>query len=324
MTARVPRVTLLAGGVGGAKMAEGLAALPVDLTVIGNIADDDEFHGLWISPDIDTLTYSLAGMIDRAQGWGVADEGHRALDVLSQLGQDCWMSLGDRDLGLHIWRTMRRARGDRPSTIAAEAARAFGVGARIVLPTDDRVQTRVLTDHGWIGFQDYFVRLKCAPEIRDLHFDGIDSARPTPEALQAIAGADVIVIAPSNPLVSIAPILGVPGIEEAIRRASTPRIAISPFIAGKVVKGPADRMMAALRQRADSVGVAARYAGLADILVIDDQDRALMADIAALGPRPECRPILMRDQADKERLAREVMDLARNLARNQTGNEARA
>lgn len=305
-----PQVTLLAGGVGGAKMAEGLAALPVDLTVIGNVADDDEFHGLWVSPDIDTLTYSLAGLINRDQGWGVADEGHRTLDVLSRLGQDCWMSLGDRDFGLHIWRSMRRARGDRPSVIAADAALAFSVAARIVLPTDDRVRTQVRTDAGWIGFQDYFVRQKCAPDIRELRFNGIDAARPTPEALQAISGADLIVIAPSNPLVSIAPILAVPGIKAAIRTARAPKIAVSPLIAGKVVKGPADRMMAALGMRVDAVGVAERYAGLADMLVIDNQDAELIPEIRALGPRPECRAILMQDQADKQRLASEILALA--------------
>ena len=309
------RVTLLAGGVGGAKMAEGLAALPdIALTVIGNIADDDEFHGLWVSPDIDTLTYSLAGLIDRSQGWGGADEGHRALEMLSRLGQDCWMSLGDRDFGLHIWRTMRRGRGDRPSLIAQDAARALGVGPRIVLPTDDRVQTRVRTDAGWLSFQEYFVREKCAPEIRELRFDGIDSARPTPEALAAITGADLLVLAPSNPLVSIAPILGINGITEAFRAAKAPKLAVSPFIAGKVVKGPAGRMMAALGMRADALGVAERYARLIDLLVIDDQDADLRDPIAALGMRAECRPILMRDQADKQRLAGELLELARVTA----------
>lgn len=304
-------VTLLAGGVGGAKMAEGLAALAdAELTVIGNVADDEEFHGLWVSPDIDTLTYSLAGLIDRRQGWGVADEGHRALEVLERLGQDCWMSLGDRDFGLHIWRTMRRRRGDRPSTIAADAARAFGVRPRLVLPTDDRVQTRIRTDGGWISFQEYFVRERCAPEVREIRFEGIEAARPTPEAIEAIGRAGLIVIAPSNPLVSIAPILAVPGIDEALRAAAAPRVAVSPFIAGKVVKGPADRMMAALGMRADVVGVAERYRGLVDMLVIDHADAALAPEVEARGIAAATLDILMRDQADKARLAAEVVGLA--------------
>ncbi len=302
------RITLLAGGVGGAKLAEGFQALDgVDLTVIGNVADDEEFHGLWVSPDIDTLTYSLAGRIDRSQGWGVADEGHRALEVLKDLGQDTWMTLGDRDLGLHIWRTMRRAQGDRPQNIAADIAKAFGVTAKIVLPTDDIVQTRVRTDAGWQSFQEYFVRDRCTPEVRDLTFTGAGVARPTAEALAALQGADLIVIAPSNPLVSIAPILAVPGIRDAVTSAPAPVIAVSPLIAGKVVKGPADRMMTALEHRADALGVAEIYRGLAQTLVIDNADAALAERIAALGIAPVMSDILMPDQPGKERLAREIL-----------------
>lgn len=306
------KVCLLAGGVGGAKMAEGLAAQEdVALSVIGNVADDESFHGLWVSPDIDTLTYSLAGMIDRSQGWGVADEGHRTLETLKLLGAETWMSLGDRDFGLHIHRTMRRAKGDRPSDIARDVARAFGVTPEILLPTDDVVQTRLRTTDGrWLSFQEYFVRERCAPEIREIAFTGMDMARPTPEALAAIASAELIVVAPSNPLVSIAPILGVPGIGQALRAATAPKIAVSPFIDGRVVKGPADRMMAALGLRADALGVARRYSGLADRLVIDHADAALSAGIAAEGMAPHRSDILMKTQADKARLAREILDLA--------------
>ena len=195
------KVTLLAGGVGGATRAEGFAALDdVALTVIGNIADDEEFHGLWISPDIDTMIYSLAGLVNRDQGWGVADEAGRALSVLDTLGADTWMYLGDRDLGLHIYRTERLRRGDRPSDIVRDVAERFGVEARILLPSDDRVRTRVKTADGWLSFQEYFVREKCRPEVEALTYAGIDEARPTPEALAALAQADLIVIAPSNPL----------------------------------------------------------------------------------------------------------------------------
>lgn len=319
MSAQKHKVTLLAGGVGGAKMAEGLAALPdVELSIIGNVADDDDFHGLWVSPDIDTLTYSLADVIDRNQGWGVADEGHRALETLNKLGADTWMSLGDRDFGLHIYRTMRRLRGDRPSEIARDVARSFGVQANILLPTDNKVQTRVRTDAGWLSFQEYFVRERCAPEVRALEFDGLEQARPAPEALAAIRQADLIVIAPSNPLVSIAPILGVPGITAALRAAHAQKIAVSPFIAGKVVKGPADRMMAALGERADAAGVAARYRGLADTLVIDHADAGLAGEIIAMGLTPVCSEILMKSQDDKTRLAREVVALALATADRET------
>ncbi len=304
------KVTLIAGGVGGAKMAEGLAALDhVALSVIGNVADDDEFHGLWVSPDIDTMTYTLAGLIDRDQGWGVADEGTRALSVLDRLGHDTWMTLGDKDFGLHIHRTARLRAGDRPSTIAAGVAARFGVRARILLPTDDRVQTRVRTDAGWLSFQEYFVRERCAPEVRELAYDGIEAARPTPEALAAISDADLLMIAPSNPLVSIAPILKIGGIEDALRQSAAPVWAVSPLIAGKVVKGPADRMMIALGQRADALGIAQTYAGLAEALVIDNADAALADDIAAAGVTPVCRDILMPDLIAKRRLAAEILDL---------------
>ncbi|PIE15657.1 MAG: 2-phospho-L-lactate transferase [Rhodobacterales bacterium] len=302
-------ITLLAGGVGGAKMAEGLDALAgVDLSVIGNVADDAQFHGLWVCPDIDTLTYSLADRIDREQGWGVADEGLRALSVLQELGDETWMTLGDRDFGLHIWRTHRLAQGHSRSQIAADAARAFGVKSRILLPTDDVVQTRVLTAAGWLSFQEYFVRERCAPAVQQLEFSGIRNAKPTAAALEAIAGADLIVFAPSNPLVSIDPILHVPGLRDAVVRAEAPKIAVSPLINGQVVKGPADRMMTALGMRADVVGVAQHYQGLIDTLVIDHQDARHSEEIARLGIRAVCDDILMKTRADKQRLAQAVCD----------------
>jgi len=306
------RVTLIAGGVGGAKMAEGFAALPdVTLSIVGNIADDAEFHGLWVSPDIDTMIYTLGGVIDRAQGWGVADEGRRALDTLGRLGEDTWMFLGDRDLGLHIHRTARIARGDRRSVIASDIARAFGVAPRIVLPTDDVVQTRLRTDRGWMGFQEYFVREKCTPPVHEIAFEGMARARPTPEARAALAEADLIVVAPSNPLVSVAPILGVAGLRAAARSARAPVVAVSPLIAGAAVKGPAARMMAGLGHRADALGVARLYADLADRIVIDTADAALAPRIAEAGPRVTRTDILMRDAADKARLARAIVNAAR-------------
>lgn len=302
------RVTLIAGGVGGAKMAEGLAALPdVDLTIIGNVADDEEFHGLWVSPDIDTMLYTLSGRINREQGWGLADEGRRGLDMLTDLGADTWMFLGDRDFGLHIYRTQRLRRGDRPTDITADIAARFGIAPCLLLPTDDRVQTRVRTGQGWISFQEYFVRERCAPEVLELCHDGIEDARMTVEARQAIARAELIVIAPSNPLVSIRPILDIPGLRQAVQDAPAPVIGVSPLIAGAVVKGPADRMMTSLGYRADAQGVAEFYAGLVDHFMIDNADAALAADIAALNVVPHVSDILMPDASGKARLAREVL-----------------
>lgn len=302
------KVTLLAGGVGGAKMAEGFDGLAgAELSVIGNIADDAEFHGLWVSPDIDTLTYSLAGRIDRAQGWGVADEGHRALAVLNELGADTWMTLGDRDFGLHIYRSHALAQGKSRSEIAAHVARVFGVKSRILLPTDDVVQTRVRVASGWLSFQEYFVREQCKPEVLELAYEGIEAAKPTEDALAAIADADLIVLAPSNPLVSITPILEVQGIRAAVQSAAAKVVAVSPLIAGKVVKGPADRMMKALGLRADALGVAEYYMGVADHMVIDTLDAGLKAEIMALGQGCTVLPTLMTERAAKEALAAGIL-----------------
>ncbi|MEM7438962.1 MAG: 2-phospho-L-lactate transferase [Pseudomonadota bacterium] len=315
MTASL-KVTLLAGGVGGAKMAEGFAALDdVELTVIGNVADDDEFHGLWVSPDIDTMIYTLSGRINREQGWGVADEGRRALDTLTELGADTWMFLGDRDFGLHIYRTQRLREGARPTHVTQDIAKRFGCPARIILPTDDRVQTRVKTADGWLAFQEYFVKHQHAVAVEDLAYDGIEDATPTPEALKAIAEADLIVLAPSNPLVSIAPILGIPGITEAVQTAAAPVYAVSPIIGGKVVKGPADQMMRGLGLRPDAVGVAGQYAGLAQRLMIDHVDAGFAAEITNLGVEPVVTDILMPDLAGKTRLANEITQMFANARR---------
>lgn len=308
MSGAKTKVTLLAGGVGGAKMAEGLAALEdVDLSIIGNIADDDEFHGLWVSPDIDTLTYTLAGLIDRNQGWGVADESTRALQTLNTLGRETWMTLGDRDFGLHIYRTNRRRSGDRPSDIAHDVAENFGVNARIILPSDDVVQTQVETDAGWSSFQEYFVKEQCRPEIKGLNYAGIEAARVTNEAASAIEDAELIVLAPSNPLVSIDPILKIGGIRHRVAAATAPVFAVSPLIAGKVVKGPADRMMTALGLRADAVGIAEHYRGLVDRLYVDHVDASLASQVELNDMDCALSSILMKNLDDKRRLASELV-----------------
>ncbi|SFT41854.1 LPPG:FO 2-phospho-L-lactate transferase [Pseudovibrio denitrificans] len=312
MTQNAPvKVTLIAGGVGGAKMAEGLYHLEnVELSIIGNIADDDAFHGLWVSPDIDTLTYTLADVIDRQQGWGVADESHRALETLSKLGDDTWMSLGDRDFGLHIYRTHRRRQGDRPTLIAQDIARSFGLTCDLILPTDDVVQTRVKTDAGWLSFQEYFVKERCAPDVRELHYDHIEEAHATEEALKALAEADLIVIAPSNPLVSILPILKVPGILGAVKAAKAPKIGVSPIINGGVVKGPADRMLASLGFESTVFGVAQIYADFLDCFVIDHADEQHISAINGLGLSTSQDAILMKTREDKMRLATELFAIS--------------
>ena len=302
------RVVVLAGGSGGVKLAEGFAAMDdVDLTVIPNVADDDDFHGLRVCPDVDSTLYALSGRLDRSRGWGPADDATRALGVMGALGAETWMTLGDADLGLHLWRTQRLRAGLRPAEVTVEIARRFGIRARVVLPTDDAVRTRVRTDDGWIPFQEYFVRLRCVPKMRGLAYDGLAEARPTPEALEAVAAADLVVIGPSNPLVSIAPILGVPGLGAAV--AARPVLAVSPLVAGRAIKGPAARMLEALGQRADAAGVAAMYAAVADMMVIDEADAGLSPRIEELGLRVRVADTLMPNAPAKERLAREIAAL---------------
>ncbi|MCV6575052.1 MAG: 2-phospho-L-lactate transferase [Cohaesibacter sp.] len=303
-----PNILLLAGGVGGAKMAEGLAAIEgITLSILGNIADDQIFHGLWVSPDIDTLTYSLSGLVNRDQGWGLANEGSRALDMLKQLGNDTWMFLGDRDFGLHIHRSNRLKQGYSRSQITSEIAHALGIGTPLILPTDDVVQTRLKTKDGWILFQDYFVRQKCAPEVLDIHFEGADQAHPTSKALKAISEADLIIIAPSNPILSIAPILSIPGIRDALTASKATILALSPLIGGKPVKGPADKVMKAMGLEASATGIARYYRDLIDQIVIDHQDQASKAEIEAMGLVCSLDDILMCTRQDKIRLAHALL-----------------
>ena len=310
------RVTLLAGGVGGAKLAEGLAEIhEVSLTVIGNVADDEEFHGLWVSPDIDTMLYTLSGRVNRDQGWGLADESNRALEMLNCLGVNTWMFLGDRDFGLHIYRTERLRNGDRPSDIVADISSQFGLNTKIVLPTDSRVQTRVLTDGGWLSFQEYFVRERCQPEVLELSYNGLESSKITPEAEQALMETELIVIAPSNPLVSILPILKIPGFHTVLQKATAPILAVSPLIAGKALKGPADRMLTSLNYRADAVGVAHFYENIAAHFLMDSNDVELSDEVSKLGMKPYTADILMPDLAGKVRVAHEILEIYKTISR---------
>ncbi len=304
-------VTLLAGGVGGAKMAEGFAHLPnVDLTIICNVADDEEFHGLWVSPDVDTMIYTLSGRIDRNQGWGVADEGQRALSVLKELGQDTWMTLGDKDLGLHIFRTMRLRQGASRQRITDEICRAFSVPAKLLLASEEVVQTRVRTPMGWQSFQEYFVRERCEPDVLELRYEGQSEAAPNPKPIEAIRNADVVVIAPSNPLMSIQPILGLLGIADALRSTQAPRIAVSPLVGGKAIKGPADKMLKSLGFEPSTASIANNYAGLIDTLVIDSVDKVELSGTYPDGLRVVAEQTVMKTREDKVALAGNLLQRA--------------
>jgi LPPG:FO 2-phospho-L-lactate transferase len=305
-------ITLLAGGVGGAKAAEGLAASKYSgsTKIIGNIADDDTFHGLWVSPDIDTLIYSLGEKIDREQGWGRKNETHQVLNELKELGEDTWMTLGDLDLATHIFRTKLRYEGVRPSIITQRLAQRHGVFMPILLPTDDVVKTRVKTKLGWLSFQEYFVREHCQPDVLEVDFQGSPLSTPTPETLKQIANSDVILIAPSNPIVSIGAILSVPGIQEAIENSQAYIIAISPLIDGKTVKGPADKLLESVGRSVDSKGIYESYASFLDAMVIDSLDQADVTWLEEKGLDVLATKTLMTSTAEKKFLLEQTIDYA--------------
>jgi LPPG:FO 2-phospho-L-lactate transferase len=319
-------VTVLAGGVGGAKMAHGLAMLAadssqsherIDLAVVGNVADDLEIHGLHVSPDLDTVMYTLAGMANPDTGWGLRDDTWSASEMRERYGAPTWFRLGDRDLATQILRTDRLRSGDRLTAITADLTASLGVGARLLPATDDTVRTKVLTDDGWLEFQDYFVRRGHRDEVRDLRYDGLDSASPTPEVLEALSDAQLVVIAPSNPFLSIAPILGLRGVAEALRRGAAPVVAVSPIVAGAALRGPADRIFASLGEEPSALGVARhyveRYPEVVDALVIDRVDRTQAPPIEALGLKVLATGTVMRSESDRERLASEVVAFGKTL-----------
>lgn len=309
------RVVALAGGVGGAKLAHGLAAVlgSGDLKIVVNTADDEEFHGLLVCPDHDTVLYTLAGLADRERGWGLADDTWSATQMLARLGEPTWFALGDRDLALHLHRTMRLRQGAGLTDVNLGIQRALGVSTPILPMTDDRVRTRVRTPEGWLSFQDYFVRRHQEPEVLEVAFEGIDGARPTPEVADALAEAEAVVICPSNPFVSVGPILAVPGMRDllaAARARGVRAAAVSPLVGGRALRGPADRMAVSLGFEASASGIARLYAGLADALLVDEVDRSEAPAIAALGIEPVVGPTVMTDDTSRAALAAAAMAAA--------------
>jgi LPPG:FO 2-phospho-L-lactate transferase len=306
-------VVELAGGVGGAKLAEGLAAhLGADLTVVVNTGDDLERYGLAIWPDHDTVAYTLAGLDDAERGWGLRDESWRVMERLTELGEDPWFRLGDRDLATHLWRTERLRDGARPTLVARELRRALGFEPTILPMTDEPVRTEVRTDDGWLSFQDYFVRRRQEPLVHEVRFDGIEAANATTEVLASISAADAIVIAPSNPIVSVGPILALPGMLDSIltaRARGIPILAMSGIIEGQALKGPADRMLASLGHQATAVGVARIYRSIATTFIVDAADAELADEIEGLGLRPVVMDTIMSDDAARARIAGACLEL---------------
>lgn len=309
------RVLALCGGVGGAKLCLGLyRSLPPDrLAIAVNTGDDFELFGLSISPDLDTVLYTLAGLADPQRGWGREDETWHFMAAAQQLGLPGWFQLGDRDLALHVARTAALSAGKTLSSFTAEVARHVGIRARLIPMSDDRVATMVCTAQGELPFQKYFVERKCAPVVTGFRFEGAQRARPADAVIEALADPELqaVVICPSNPYLSIDPILAVPGIREALQRTHAPVVAVSPLIRGDAVKGPASKIMRELGLAPSSATIARHYAGLMNGLVIDVSDAAEASAIPV--PVHVC-PTMMRTLDDRQRLAQDVLAFAGRIA----------
>ena len=308
-------VVALAGGVGGAKLAAGLqAALPPgDLSVVVNTADDFDLWGLRICPDLDTVMYTLAGLEREETGWGVAGETFAMLSMLEAYGEDAWFQLGDRDLATHVLRTCRLRAGEDLTEITAALAGSLDIPSRVLPMCDEPVSTIVETPEGPLEFQDYFVRRRQRDEVLGVRLRGIENARATGAVSEAVAAADAVVFCPSNPVVSIGPLLAVPGMREALTGTRAPKVAVSPIVGGRALKGPADRMLRTLGHEVSALGVARMYEGLLNGFVFDRSDRGQRDAISALGMRPLVTDAVMRDGADRERLAREVLGFCGGL-----------
>lgn len=309
------RVIVICGGVGAARLLRGLVDIvaPESITAIVNVADDIELHGLHISPDLDTVTYTLADAIDPERGWGLRDESWRAMEALGRYGDGAWFSLGDRDLATHLHRTARLRDGATLTAVTKEITSSWGVGVEVLPVSDDRVSTFVtLAASGEeVPFQRYFVELGHGEPISAIRFDGIDDATPTKEVLEAIDGATSVLIAPSNPFVSVAPVLEIPGIRERLQASKASCAAVSPIIGGKAVKGPAADMLSQLGYPRDVTAIATMWADIADTLVIDDADANLARSVASIGLTPHITPTLMSSPPRRAALARAALGATR-------------
>ena len=310
-------ILALAGGVGGAKLARGLADVlePGRLTVAVNTGDDFEHMGLPISPDLDTVMYTLAGRANPETGWGVADETWSFMEAVGALGGETWFRLGDRDLATHVMRRRMLDGGKTLSEATDALAGALGIGQRIVPMSDRPVRTVVETDEGTLPFQDYFVRRKCEPRVSEFRFEEIEAALPSPGLVAALSDPDLeaVVICPSNPYVSVAPILGIPAVAEFVDARETPVVAVSPIVGGRAIKGPAAKMMAELGAETSALGIARHYGARIDGIVIDDVDAVLAPDIEALGVAVRVARTVMRSEDDSRMLAEETLTFAAGL-----------
>jgi LPPG:FO 2-phospho-L-lactate transferase len=307
------KIVALSGGVGAAKFLSGLVRIlpPEDLTVVVNTGDDFYWMGLYVCPDLDTITYTLANMADPQTGWGVRGDTYTVLDRLKALGCDDWFKVGDIDLATHLYRTEQLQNGTTLTAITGHIGRQNGIRCRILPMTDSSVPTLVHTDEGTLLFQDYFVRMRCEPSVISFTFHGIEKAVPAPGVLEALESATGIIICPSNPFISIGPILAVPGLREALCKAPAKVLAITPIIAGEAVKGPTATMLAQLGMKVSAASVASFYGELLDIFVLDHRDEKLQSEISAMGCYVRCADTLMNCDATRLGLARSVLEIFR-------------
>lgn len=302
-------VVALAGGVGAARFLDGLVRVigPERVYIVGNTADDAEIHGLHISPDLDTVTYTLAGLANRQHGWGIRGDSFQCLEALGRLGADTWFQLGDLDLATHLYRTQRLREGASLSKVTSEIARALKIRSTMVPMSNERVRTRICTPAGELEFQTYFVKRRARDRVTAMRFEGASDAMPAPGLLDAIAKAEAIILCPSNPFISIGPILAVPGIREALRLRRNKIAAISPIVGGRALKGPAAKMMKSLGLKSSAAEVAKLYADFVGVFVLDDVDRKQASRVAALGVRPVVTNTIMKGLRERKALARVVV-----------------
>ncbi len=303
------KIALLSGGFGGSKLALGFyrAGRAHELTMIANTADDIVMHGLHVSPDPDMLLYTLAGVVNPATGWGFRDETFHVAKGLAEYGRETWFQLGDRDLATHVHRTAMLCSGATLSQAIDSIRRSLHVSAPVLPMSDEPVATMLHTDEGWLHLQEYLVRRRCAPVVRGVEFSGISQAKPAPGVMDAIGGADLVVIAPSNPLISIGPILAVAGIREALATRRNEVVSVCPLVGGKSLKGPTDKMLAELGYDVSAAGIAAMYRDFCGWMVLDTQDAAQCSGVQAAGIKPVLLPTVMRTTADKVTLANAIL-----------------
>ncbi len=308
-------VLALAGGVGGAKLALGLSRIlpPERLAIVVNTGDDERFHGLHVSPDLDTMTYTLSGLYNPETGWGIDGDSFETLHMLNRLGADTWFNLGSRDFAMHIRRTELLAQGSSLSQITSQLTARLGIEHAIVPMSDQPVRTVLETDEGTLSMQEYFVKRRAEPVVQSISYVGAADAQPSSGFASALAAASAIIIGPSNPFLSVAPILAIPGVRDAIAQHRAPRIAVSPIVGGTAVRGPAGKIMQELGADVSAVGVAREYREFCDVLVLDSQDEELADAVGAEGVAAAVMPTIMQTDEDKVQLAEKVLALAADL-----------